>query len=77
MPRRVQAIDAIQTPMGRWILVLPAAPTWGWSGSRFVEHLNGVPRPGEPHVSNWATKQEALDYAAEHLLKDDEVKTKK
>lgn len=66
MSERVREVATVQTPIGRWILVLPAARDWAWSGSRWVEHREGVSR--EAHVSNWATESEALEYAREHLL---------
>jgi hypothetical protein len=65
----------MQTPLGRWIIVLPNAQTWAWSGSRFIEHHHGVSR--EAQVANFATEQEALDYATEHVIakSKDEEKT--
>lgn len=62
----VRAVKTVKTPLGRWILVLPAAPDWGWSGMRWTRHRNGV--GDDAQVSNWATEQEALDYAKDNLL---------
>jgi len=63
---KVKTITTQQTPLGRWIIVMPSAPTWAWSGSRFVEHRHGISR--EAQVCNFETEQQALDYAVEHVL---------
>lgn len=63
---KVHAITTLQTKLGRWIIVLPNAKSWAWSGSRFVEHYDGISR--EAQVCNFETEQEALDYAVEHVI---------
>jgi hypothetical protein len=71
---KVKSISTMQTHLGRWILVLPAARGWAWSGSRFIEHRDGVSR--EAQVANWDTEQEALDYAVEHVIAKSKEETK-
>ncbi len=64
---KVNAVCTQQTPLGRWILVLPAARDWAWTGSRWAEHRKGVGIAGL-QISNWSTENEALEYAREFLL---------
>lgn len=69
---KVKSIAVQQTHMGRWIIVLPSARSWAWSGSRFVEHRDGISR--EAQVCNFATQKEALDYADEYVVDKPEDK---
>jgi hypothetical protein len=54
--------------MGRWILVLPMARDWAWTGTRWSMHRHGIGTEGV-QISNWETENDALEYAREHLLR--------
>jgi hypothetical protein len=52
----------------RWFIVHPQIDELMWSGSRWVEtDAEGLPLGGV-HVCNFATEQEAAEYARQHGL---------
>lgn len=63
---KVKAVTTQQTPLGRWIIVMPMAKDWAWSGSRWINHHNGISL--EAQVANFETEKEALEYAQEHCI---------
>lgn len=69
---KVKSVCTVKIPpFDRWIIVLPAAKDWAWSGSRWVQHRNGLSI--EAQVANFETEKEALDYAAEHCIERQEL----
>lgn len=66
---RVNAVHAVRTARGRWILTLPSAlPTardWVWTGSGWVRHEEGF----DPEIEiDFESEERALAYAREHVV---------
>ncbi len=47
---------------GRWMILNARDPELAWSGSCWVDHVDGV-ATGRAHVANFTTEDEARKYA--------------
>jgi hypothetical protein len=53
--------------LSRYVLINATQPHLAWSGSRWVDHVDGLPMT-QFQICNFETIEEAINYAHQHHL---------
>jgi hypothetical protein len=64
--RPAQDYLPVRGMLGFWVIVPDSNPGLAWSGSRWMPHYNGVPT-GYAQISNFKSREEALDYIRDNF----------